>query len=397
MGARPGTERASGRGDAGLEPRSRPSASSVPGAVAAFGLDLYRELAQRPGNLFFSPWSISLALAMTRLGARGQTLHEMERTLRLPDNGQVDAGFRDMLHRLTGAAAGFFQLVMANRLFAQQGYPLKQRFVEAVQRFYGAGIQSLDLAGAAQAAAKAINDWVGRVTRGRIRQLVAPRLLSSRTRLVIANAVYFKARWALPFRKSHTEKALFYLSGTQSKSVDMMQGKVRARYAESRDWQALGLAYRGGRFEFLAILPKDLDDLAALERRLTPEFLEQVAGALSSRLVRVWLPRFRLKSAFRLSGVLQKLGMPLAFSPQADFSGITPRRPGLSVSEVVHVANCDVDEAGTEAAAATGIVMVTRARIRQEYPVFRADHPFLFLIWDRQTRTVLFLGRLAKP
>ncbi len=375
----------------------KPRAASLPEAVAAFGLDLYGRLAQRPGNLFFSPWSIGLALAMTRLGARGQTLQEMEGSLRLPKGGQVDAEFRDMLRELGQAAAGFFQLVMANRLFVQQGYPLERRFVDAVRGFYGAAVQALDFAGSAQAAAQAINDWVARVTKGRIKHLVSPSLLPGRTRLVIGNAVYFKARWALPFRKSRTEKAPFYVSVSRTKLVDMMQGKVRARYAEGRDWQALALAYQGGRFEFLAVLPKQRDGLPGLERKLSPRFLEEVTGALTSRLVEVWLPRFRIDSSFELGAVLQELGMRLAFSPQADFSGITHRKPGLFVSEVVHVANCSVDEAGTEAAAATGVVMVTRALVQRKYPEFRADHPFVFLIWDSKTKTVLFLGRLQEP
>lgn len=242
-----------------------------------------------------------------------------------------------------------------------------------------------------------INDWVGRKTAGKIPELIPRGLLAPETRLVLVNAIYFKGRWARAFDRQATTPALFTEAGAPPSQVAFMRQTADFGYAETAEWQLLELPYVGGDTELVVLLPKDAAGLPELEARLDETTLARYLAQARNQMVEVWLPRFKLTAQFSLARTLAAMGMTDAFSPRADFSGLDGGRD-LYLSAVVHKAYVEVNEEGTEAAAATG-VMVRHAMVMRPRPtpVFRADHPFLFLIRDRHSGSLLFLGRLAAP
>jgi serpin B len=359
---------------------------------AAFALDLYRNLAARgPGNVFLSPVSISLALAMTRAGATGETGVEMDRTLHL-DLPQ------DCLHPAFGAllaalaAEGPWTLAIANRLWGQQGFAFEAPFLEVTRTWYGAGIEALDFRDP-EGARGTINAWVAEHTAGRIPELIPPRVLNAATTLVLTDAVWFKGTWVEPFDPALTSPEPFTTDTGEKVTVPLMYREGKVRWGQAKGATLLALPYAGDRLEMLLALPEAPDGLASLEASLTPAIIAAWEAALHPAKVMIWLPRFRLSTAYDLVEPLTALGMPRAFGAGADFSGISRAAP-LTLGAVVHQAWVAVDEVGTEAAAATAVA-VTRSGGPK--PTFRADRPFLFLIRDRQTGAILFLGRCARP
>jgi serpin B len=373
----------------------------------AFALDLYARLRSGDGNRFLSPWSISAALAMTYAGARGPTAAEMARTLHfdLP-SGQLHEAFRHQiteLHSRNTPRAGSkedpdVQLVTANALWVQANYRLLPDFLKLIEQNYGGGLHTVDFRGATEAARKTINAWVEEQTRNKIKELLKPGILDPTTRLVLTNAIYFKALWAAPFAAEQTRPDDFHVSMQDKVRVSMMNQTTSFGYADAGAAQVLELPYKGDTLSMVILLPKAVDGLAALESAMTLEALETLLKKLSPQRVQVSLPKFKLTGEFKLNQVLSELGMPLAFDLDlADFSGMTGTRD-LCISAVVHKAFVEVDEKGTEAAAATAVVMALRAVMHAPRPpVFRADHPFVFLIRDVRTGAILFLGRLVRP
>ncbi|MGD0921440.1 MAG: serpin family protein [Terriglobia bacterium] len=365
----------------------------------AFALDLYSRLSSCSGNLFFSPFSISAAVAMTYGGAQGATAEEMAAALHFPfGQERLHPAFANLLNQIKGKSRGV-ELSLANGLWAQRGYEFRESFKDLVKTHYGAELSELDFSTATEEARRTINDWVERQTAGKIRDLIGPGALGPLTRLVLANAIYFKGDWASPFQKERTKDAPFTVTPKQKVTVPMMCQSEEYGYLETDGFQALGLAYEGWDLTMAVFLPRKVDGLPELEKSLTPRKLRTWLAGLRPRVVTAYFPRFRATSAFTLNGVLAEMGMRLAFEESAaDFSGMTSWER-LYLSLVLHKAYVDVDEKGTEAAAATA-VLATGAAFRPlevPIPVFRADHPFLFLVVDHRSGSILFLGRVTNP
>jgi serpin B len=371
----------------------------------AFAMDLYAQLGRRDGNRFFSPFSISTALAMTYAGAHGDTARQMATTLHftLPPD-QLHPSFHRLIAEIRSrnapakTQAAEIQLFTANALWAQRGEPILADFRKRIEINYQGGIYEVDFRQASEAARKTINAWVEEQTKDKIKELLKPDHVKSDTALILTNAIYFKGLWESQFSKKHTDVANFRISANESARVDMMNQTGRFRYLDEAAFQALELPYRGSTASMVILLPKAVDGLARIEAELSLSTLESWLAKLSSHRVQVSIPRFRLTEQIELKDTLSELGMPLAFDRRAaDFSGMTGTRD-LAISAVVHKAFVEVEEMGTEAAAATAVVMAPRAMANVESPVvFRADHPFLFFIRDNRSGSILFLGRLVRP
>lgn len=363
-----------------------------------FALRLYQELRAYPGNIFFSPYSISTALAMTYGGARGNTASQMAATLHFDaDQAKVHPAFAALQARLNSVQArGNVQLDIANSLWPQQHYPFLADYIALIKKHYGVGITPLDYQRATEKARQTINQWVENKTRNKIKNLIQPGILTTLTRLVLANAIYFKGKWAEPFDKRFTqEEDFFLLSGARVK-VPLMAQKHEFAFGQFPSVQVLKLPYTGDDLSMIIILPVKVNGLAELERHLTVEYLGQWTSGLKAQEVEVFLPRFQVTSQFSLSKNLSRMGMPDAFDAQkADFSGMDGRPHWLYIGAVLHKAFVDVNEEGTEAAAATAVVMV--GKMAKPVPMFRADHPFLFLIYENRTGSILFMGRILDP
>jgi len=370
---------------------------AVVGGNNQFALDLYRQLAARGGNLFLSPFSISTALAMTYGGAEGKTAEEMASVLRFPfGRERLHPAFAALMKEVKSGEWQDYQLGVANGLWAQRDYAFKEEFKSLVKTNYGAELRELDFAAAAEEARGIINKWVEKQTQGKIVDVIGPHGITPLTKLVLANAIYFRGRWADPFREQATEDAAFRVTPKQEVTVPMMRREKEFQYLETGSFQALRLVYKGGNLSMVVFLPRKVDGLREFEKSLTTDKLAGWLTKLDWREVRVFLPRFRVTSAFTLNEVLSAMGMQQAFDAKAaDFSGMTGGKD-LFISLVIHKAFVDVDEKGTEAAAATPAMAKPTAAPEQP-PVFRADHPFLFAICETRSGTLLFLGRLTDP
>lgn len=383
--------------------RSRKPADRIARRVvegnAEFAFDLYKRLgAEAEGNLFCSPHSISTALAMTYAGARNETADEMAGTLHFPlPQARLHKAFGDLADRLGRIDAGGkddgVELAIANRLWGQEGKTFLQPFLDATSANYGAGFETADFLADPDGSRQTINGWVAEQTRGRIKGLLKQGDVTAATRLVLTNAIYFKGDWLEQFDPKKTRDRRFFTAGESFVETPMMAMMDRFSIYESGDVQVLEMPYKGGRMAMMIVLPTKRDGLAALEEALSPAMLESWRKEANTREVRVSLPRFELGHRFDLGQTLAAMGMPSAFKAgEADFSGMTGRQD-LFIGKVVHQAWVKVDEKGTEAAAATGTGMVTMSMPRS----FTADHPFLFLIRDRDTGAILFMGRVVDP
>ena len=356
-----------------------------------FALDLFARLRAADGNLFFSPFSIESALAMTAAGARGRTEEEMRRVLHLPATGDQADAFGRLRHQLSAADANRgYRLAIANALWGQKGFGFKPEYVEKVRANYGASLTELDFAADPDTCRATINHWVEQQTQDRIKNLLGPDTVPPSTKLVLTNAIYFKGDWARQFDRRATFDEAFSVAGKPQK-VPMMHRTGDYSYAENDLVQVLAAPYKGNELSMIFILPRKKDGLADVEK--TAADLPKWLGGLHAAIVMVTLPRFKMTREYKLARTLSEMGMPSAFSG-ADFSGISDG--ALVISEVVHKAFVEVNEEGAEAAAATGVVMKTPGPVMHN-PVFRADHPFLFLIRDNGSGAILFLGRVANP
>jgi serpin B len=364
-----------------------------------FALDLYGYLRKEKGNLFLSPYSISTALAMTYGGARGSTAEQMAKTLHFTQGQErLPAAFADLIRQINGnGKQRKYQLHVANALWGQRGYQFLPEFLTLTKQHYGAGLNEVDFKAAAEEARQTINRWVEQQTQDKIKDLIKPGMLDSRTRLVLTNAIYFKAAWLTQFSKGATRDADFHLTADNKVAVPTMHQTKEHRYLDGGTFQALELPYESGELSMVVFLPKQVDGLAELEQTLTAARLADWLPRLKQHQVEVALPRFKVTAEFQLNDALAELGMPLAFGQGADFSGMTGKKDFL-ISAVVHKAFVDVNEEGTEAAAATAVVMkVLSAPPTLQRVTFRADRPFLYLIRDTRTGSILFLGRVMNP
>jgi serpin B len=365
--------------------------------VNAFACDLYRELKREAGNLTFSPLSISAAMGMAYAGAAESTKAEMRQVLHLPaEDAAAFKGYRSLFAGLDASAkSGGSRWVVANALWAQKGMALRPEFARTARESFGAEAGELDFRAAPEPARATMNQWVEKKTEKRIQDLFPQGSIDGQTRLVIANAVYFKGRWEEPFAKEHTRPETFHLGAGAETQAPTMFVSERFRLARIAEARVLELPYKGGQLSMLVLLPDSVEGLASLENRLDADSLLTWTSAMDERKVEVHLPRFTSTREFSLARTLAVLGMPSAFDARtADFSGIDGARD-LHISLVAHKAFVDVNEEGTEAAAATGVVTTVTSITMPER--FRVDRPFLYLIRDRASGCILFLGRVTDP
>jgi serpin B len=364
----------------------------------AFALNLYAQVSPSQGNLFLSPYSISTCLAMTYAGAGGDTEQQMAQVLGFgADQAQLSSIFDELQRELeTLPEQGAIELNIANALWTQSGYPFLPAFLETARAEYQAGINQADFATQATAATAEINNWVAQKTQYKIQNILSPGTLDALTRLVLANAIYFKGLWTLPFAPTNTSTQPFHVSSTNQVNVALMHQPLELiNYLDAGQFEAVELPYGSNQVSMLILLPRDVDGLPQLEQQLSPDFLSVVLAGMQQFNVEIFLPRFTLESSFSLNDALTEMGMPDAFRPDvADFSGIDGAKD-LYITHVLHKAWAAVDEQGTEAAAATVVSVGTTAVFRT--PVFRADHPFIFFIRDTQSGSLLFIGRLSEP
>jgi serpin B len=365
-----------------------------------FATRLYDKLAgtQAGKNLFLSPFSIQVALAMCAAGAKGETRRVLANLIGAPETvEEQNRQYAALLQAVTGDGQRPFQLLTASALWGQQDYHFKPDFQEAIADFYDGALHAVNFRTQPDEAARAINAWVREKTRDKIRELIQPDFITPDTRLILTNAIYFKGKWDEPFQKASTRKEDWYGPSGTSK-VPMIHRSGDYLYYEGEGFQALDLPYRGEQLSMLVVLPTQKEGLTTLEPKWAAQGMYRL---VTSRLhheetVLVSLPRFKMETAFTLKPELCALGAELAFSDHADFSGIGAEP--LKISEVVHKAFVEVNEEGTEAAAATGVIMPKCAAMLPRQPkVFQADHPFLFFIRDRHTKAVLFCGRVLDP
>jgi serpin B len=364
-----------------------------------FAFDLYERLRGKDGNLFFSPASISVALAMTYAGAAGNTEAEMAKTLHLEmPKAQLNEQMRGLLASWNAKdSKQGYRLDVANRLWGEQGAKFLDDFLRVTRDDYGAELAQVDF-NQPEAARETINKWVEDKTQDKIKNLIPSPSSIKGARLVLTNAVYFKGDWKDQFDKNLTKDEPFHVTASQQIKAPLMHQKHKFRYAAVDDVQLLDMPYGDRSLSMVVLLPKKTDGLDKLEEKLSTASLDKWLGEARTRDVTIFFPKFRTTAEFQLAGELKAMGMPSAFdASSADFSGIDGKKD-LLISAVLHKAFVDVNEEGTEAAAATGVVVRPMAMRRPDPPViFRADHPFVFMIRDRRTGSLLFLGRLADP
>jgi serpin B len=369
---------------------------------SAFAFDLYQVLKEGDDNLFYSPYSISLALAMTYAGARGETAQQMADTLHFilpqgrlhPTLNSLDIELSQRGEGAEGKDGEAFRLNIVNAIWGQKDYQFLSTFLDALAENYGAGLRLLDFVNAPEESRLTINNWISDQTEGRIEDLIPQGLINALTRLVLTNAIYFNAAWQYPFSEDMTEDGPFYLLNGREVAVPMMRQTESFGYAESDGYQAVELPYDGGELSMIIFLPRS-DRFEAFEGSLDAQRVDSMVKALEARQVTLTMPRFEFESSFSLREILAMMGMPVAFSGAADFSGMTGNRD-LFIADVVHKAFVSVDEAGTEAAAATAVVMALTA-VPGEPVEVTIDRPFIFLIHDIETGTILFVGRIMNP
>jgi serine protease inhibitor len=363
-----------------------------------FALELYGTLAEKDGNLFMSPYSISTALAMTYAGAKGQTAEQMAKTLHytLP-NDKLHAAFASLIKDQNDAKKRAYKLSVANALWGQKGYGFHADYLQLVKTNYSAGLQELDFTDAPEPARKTINDWVDNETQGKIKDLIPDGAIKPDTRLVLTNAIYFKASWSERFAEDATKKQDFWTNADQKAPAMMMQRKGYYSLVNADTFQLLDMPYEHHDLSMIVILPKRKVGVKEIEKTITSANLDDWLRLRKLHSVDVKLPKFKFTVQFNLKTTLTKMGMPIAFSNGADFSGMASAEK-LKIDEVIHKAFVDVNEKGTEAAAATAVIIKTTS-LPPELPKanFHADHPFVFLIRDNRSGSILFAGRVVKP
>jgi len=377
---------------------SHATSEGVQGVIDAnnqFAFDLYSEFKkEEEGNIFFSPYSISTALAMTYEGARGETAEEMQSVFYFPeDDMDRMSSFAKLYNQINKKDKGY-KLHTANALWAEQNYEFLDEYFNVVEDYYGGKVTNLDFRGETEKSRVTINNWVEDQTNNKIKDIIPRGVITSDTRLVLTNAIYFKGEWVKQFDKDNTRERDFRKSPDETVRVDMMslRGKeAEFNYAETDELQILEMPYDDEELSMIIMLPKE--DFAEID--LDVEKLKLFKGMLSERRVDVYLPKFKFETKYFMAKNLIEMGMPTAFSMNADFSGMNGKG-NLYISSVIHQAFVDVNEEGTEAAAATAVV-VTEMSAEPSHPTFYADHPFVFMIQEKETGAILFMGKVVDP
>jgi len=372
------------------------TASSVEATVEAcngFAFDLYGRYSAGDGNILFSPYSISTALSMTYEGARGETAEEMEAVFGFLEDPSERLPSVAGIYNTLNEEGREYALHTVNALWVQQGYPVQEDYVDAIVSYYGGDVNALDFVAEPDESRVTINEWVEERTNDRIKDLFPSGSIDADVRLVLTNAIYFKGDWLYEFDEEATSVEEFHVTPTTSVEVDMMSLRETFNYAETDELQLLELPYTGEDVSMLILLPKR-GYMGDVEAQLSAERLGEWVDMMEGATVNVYLPRFTFETKYFMMEDLAEMGMPTAFTDAADFSGMTGNRE-LFIDKVIHQAFIEVNEEGTEAAAATGVLMRLSAAMPGE--VFRADHPFIFLIRDMDTGVILFMGRMTDP
>jgi serpin B len=364
-----------------------------------FAIDIYLKTCQESGDMFFSPYSISTALAMTYAGARNETEKQMAQALRFSlAQERLHPAFSELQTRLQRLQKiSDFKLNIANALWIEKSYQLLAEFLDVSQKNYDATLFHLDFKKDSENSRLKINGWVEKKTEGKIRDLLAEGIITALTRLVLTNTIYFKAEWENQFNADNTKTDKFWLTEEKKTEVQMMEQRNYFGYEEFENLQVLEMRYQGGALSMFVFLPKKIDGLSDVESELNSGTLKGWTSNLRRQEVRVYLPKFKTTKDLNLKEILVSMGMADAFSMNADFSGMEPEKE-LFITDALHKAFIEVDEAGTEAAAATAVVVGVKSAFPiKEPPVFRADHPFMFLIRENENKSILFMGRLTEP
>jgi len=382
------------------EPAIKPEGiESIITANNQFALDFYSEIKGEDENIFFSPYSLSVALAMTYEGARGKTAEEMRSVFYFPQEDSFRRESYLSLDSWLTREETEHELNIANALWAQEGFAFLQEYFDIITAYYHGLIENLDFIKDPEGSRIIINKWVEEKTKEKIKDLIPKGLINNLTRLVLTNAIYFKGDWVQEFDKKETREQDFYITPEQTVKVDMMRRldeEAEFPYYETENLQILEMSYSGKETSMLVLLPKK-HNLEEIEEQLTLENLSTWQENLEEKEVRVYFPKFKLETKYFLGNLLSQMGMPAAFTKFADFSGMTGEK-NLMITEVIHQAFVEVDEKGTEAAAATAVLFgETVSPIEPTIPVFRADRPFIFLIQEKETGSILFMGRVLNP
>ncbi len=361
-----------------------------------FAFELYSELNKaEDSNIFYSPYSISAALAMTYEGAKAQTADEMKSVFHFPEENILRPNFAAIYNNVNKVNKAY-ELRTGNALWVQHDYPFLEDYTSRVEKYYGGKTANLDFVRETEKSRQTINSFIEEQTNNKIKGLIPKGVLNSMTRLVLTNAIYFKGTWEWKFDKSDTCEQDFKVTPNDVVQVPMMYmkpEKTSFNYADAEDLQILELPYKGEEISMLILLPTE--NLEDIEPSLTAKKLSEYKNQMKeTKLDAIYLPKFEFDSKYTLNSVLTTLGMPTAFSMQADFSGMDGT-DWLYISEVIHQAFVKVNEKGTEAAAATAVVMEMKGMSTTK--IFRADHPFIFIIQEKETGNILFIGKVVDP
>ena len=362
-----------------------------------FAINLYSQYKSEEGNIFFSPFSISTAMAMVYEGAEGKTAKEIKSVFGFPkyDNSRRNQ-YSNLLSEINKKDKEY-ALNAANALWAQQDFQFLDEYLTTVEKYYGGKTTNLDFKNEWEASRLIINNWVEDKTNDKIKDLLPEDVIDADTRLVLTNAIYFKAKWLIQFDVDKTSDEYFRVNPDKSIKVPMMQPtsqKSTFNYTQNKDLQILEMPYAGEDLSMLILLPLD-DDIEALENSFTLEKLTEWKKSLRKRRVNIYIPKFKFETKYFMKNTLSNLGMPTAFTNSADFSGMTGTKD-LKIDKVIHQAFIEVNEEGTEAAAATGVTMMVKSK-KPPTPIFKADHPFIFIIQQKETGNILFMGRVSNP
>ena len=371
--------------------------NSVISANNQFALDLYSQLKNNEGNIFFSPYSISTALAMTYEGARGKTAEEMQSVFHFPTDSNTRRSSFAAIHNQLNKPDSKYKLNIANALWAQNDYKFLNDYLTTLQQYYAGKATNVDFKNSTEEARQTINKWVESKTNDKIKDLFPQGSLNDMTRLVLTNAIYFKGTWIKQFEKSQTRDEDFRISSTNTIKVPMMRRtdkNAKFNYTETDNLQILEMPYEGDKLSMMILLPKD-DNLSSLENSLSLEKINDWRSKLREQRVDVFMPKFTFDTKYFMNETLAKMGMPTAFTYDADLSGMDGTQ-NLYIQKVIHQAFVDVNEEGTEAAAGSGVSIGLKSAMPQQI-VFRADHPFIFAIQDKDNGNILFLGRVSNP